>query len=280
MTTETMSDLRSCGIIEAAPEGDGTPLRGLTHSSDQSREGLAVDATHTCRGCGKEIARRPNWSEEIYAKRLYCDLDCKAQARPSVTRDYTITDIGCWEWLGYIDRNGYGKAYDPDMPKRSRVDWAHRVSYRRHRGHIPEGFELDHVCQNTRCINPDHLDAVTRAEHIRRTVERAGGFDRQLEAARLREMGLTYKEIADGLGMAARTSSHMAVKKAIENGLVDPDSLPSIHRLTEEQYEDIRDLYMLGIPQRELAAWYRIDSSQVSRIVNGKTSGHSQAGAT
>ena len=45
---------------------------------------------------------------------------------------------------------------------------AHRVYYERHVGPVPEGLELDHLCRNPGCVNPEHLEPVTHAENIRR----------------------------------------------------------------------------------------------------------------
>lgn len=270
----TTNESRKGGTIETAPEGGATPVRGLTHSSDESREGLPVDATRVCEACNRVIPRKSKWSSTYYQSRRWCNKACKDAARPSIIDDYTVNDDGCWVWQGPIDRNGYGKAYDGSRPPGKRVDWAHRVSYRRHRGEIPDGTELDHTCQNTRCVNPEHLDPITRAEHVRRTVERAGGLDRQRQAAHLREKGLTYAEIAEAFGLLGRSSGQGLVKRAIKNGLVDPSAVPPVQRLTESQREDIRDLYALGIPQPEIARWYRVDDSQISRIVNGRNNGH------
>jgi hypothetical protein len=50
---------------------------------------------------------------------------------------------------------------------------AHRVSFETFKGPIPEGLEVDHTCVNSLCINPEHLDAVTSTENIRRRDERA-----------------------------------------------------------------------------------------------------------
>lgn len=44
---------------------------------------------------------------------------------------------------------------------------AHRFSYEAHKGPIPEGLEIDHVCRNRSCVNPEHLRAVTRRENMR-----------------------------------------------------------------------------------------------------------------
>jgi len=38
------------------------------------------------------------------------------------------------------------------------------------KGPIPPGFEPDHLCRNRRCINPAHLEPVTRRENLRRGI--------------------------------------------------------------------------------------------------------------
>jgi len=247
---------------------------GLTHSLDNGKEGLDMKSTRICCGCGSPIPRKPNWSFAHYETRKFCDRECQGIGRPQITDDYAVTDSGCWEWQGAVDRNGYGKAYDPEMPAGRRVDWAHRVSYRRNVGDIPDGLDLDHLCQNTVCINPEHLEPVTRAEHARRTFQRLGKDGIHDRAGSMRRLGLTFTEIAEALGLSARGSAADAVKAAIRKGLVNPDDLPTPNRLDEQDYADIRTLYAIGVPQIEIAAWYRIDSSQVSRICSGQRSGH------
>lgn len=72
----------------------------------------------------------------------------------------------CWEWLASRDRHGYGKF----KPVSRTWTLAHRASYRLHVGPIPDGLVLDHLCRNTSCVNPGHLEAVTQVENMRRGV--------------------------------------------------------------------------------------------------------------
>lgn len=70
----------------------------------------------------------------------------------------------CWVWTGSISIRGYGKCHS----RTRNTTYAHRLVYMELVGPIPEGLELDHLCRNTRCVNPDHLEPVTRLENMRR----------------------------------------------------------------------------------------------------------------
>ena len=71
---------------------------------------------------------------------------------------------GCWLWLGAVNSNGYGHML---MQGRRFID-AHRMSYVLHKGTIPAGLTLDHLCRIPFCVNPDHLEAVSYSENCRR----------------------------------------------------------------------------------------------------------------
>jgi hypothetical protein len=73
---------------------------------------------------------------------------------------------GCWLWDGAMIPNGYG-TFTPHTKVKV---LAHRFSYERKYGLIPEGKQLDHLCRIRLCVNPDHLEVVTNAENQRRGV--------------------------------------------------------------------------------------------------------------
>jgi hypothetical protein len=70
---------------------------------------------------------------------------------------------GCWEWA-HVGSNTYGTAFQDD----DKAWLPHRWSYSFLRAEIPEGLELDHLCRNRVCVNPWHLEPVTRRVNMRR----------------------------------------------------------------------------------------------------------------
>lgn len=71
-------------------------------------------------------------------------------------------DTGCWIWQGAVAPNGYGRCGVPGE-KPHRTTAAHRYYYERIHGPVPRSLDLDHLCRNRRCVNPAHMEPVTRA---------------------------------------------------------------------------------------------------------------------
>ena len=80
----------------------------------------------------------------------------------------------CWIWIGALNNEGYGTFGTERISKgRMRVEPAHRVAWKLLAGPIPDGMVLDHDnqqfgCGNSACVNPDHLQLVTRGVNKQR----------------------------------------------------------------------------------------------------------------
>lgn len=74
----------------------------------------------------------------------------------------------CWNWTGARTSGGYGNF--SIVAVRKNQDWivAHRYAYQQLIGPVPDGMDLDHLCRNRRCVNPAHLEAVSRRENLLR----------------------------------------------------------------------------------------------------------------
>lgn len=82
----------------------------------------------------------------------------------------------CWVWTATLSR-GYGWFYlgDEQGDRVSKGMGAHRWLYLRTIGPIPEGLDLDHLCRNPPCVNPSHMEPVTRKENLARGTVGMGG---------------------------------------------------------------------------------------------------------
>lgn len=72
----------------------------------------------------------------------------------------------CWLWTGPVS-SGYGKIGAPGGRGAGTLG-AHVVSYELAYGSVPVGRVVDHLCENTLCVNPAHLEAVTQQVNCER----------------------------------------------------------------------------------------------------------------
>ena len=71
-------------------------------------------------------------------------------------------ETGCWEWQADKDKDGYGM-FGLKFGRR-----AHRISLLIHGIKLIDGLQIDHLCKNKSCVNPEHLEQVTNLENIKR----------------------------------------------------------------------------------------------------------------
>ena len=114
----------------------------------------------------------------------------------------------CWNWRPGSERYGRLKR----TGSRQNV-LAHRLSWEMHNGEIPEGLEVGHRCDNTRCVNPDHLFLCTHAENMAdmankgraRPGQHPGPKFNRDEIKAYKQQGVLSRDIALFMGCSLRT---------------------------------------------------------------------------
>lgn len=147
-----------------------------------------------CITCGGPVERRSGEFASRYARRKTCSVECwRHVPRMAWLPYYAVTSAGhdtpCWIWQRGIGRDGYG---------RTGASLAHRVYYEQANGPVPAGLELDHLCRNRACVNPAHLEPVTRAVNVRR------GAVVKLTPAQVLEIRSVPVDEASAAALAAR----------------------------------------------------------------------------
>lgn len=115
--------------------------------------------------CGKiTIVQQPHISNG-HTKSCGCIRRAKPLSIriPEIMQRVFKRSNGCWIWMGALTDMGYGH-----VSVGNEVRYVHIILWEHANGPVPEGLELDHLCQNPPCCNPEHLEPVTHRENLAR----------------------------------------------------------------------------------------------------------------
>lgn len=132
------------------------PLRCLISAKITLFSGKSPDVAVTTRGATQE-------DESPMRRKVITSRIRTRDQRVAAFESKVDRSKPCWVWTGWCDPNGYGQFFDG-----ARVVGAHRFAYELWVGPIPAELVLDHLCRNPSCVNPAHLEAVTRSENALR----------------------------------------------------------------------------------------------------------------
>lgn len=129
---------------------------------------------------------------ESFIERFWNQVDKSGDLRSEVGKEKE-----CWEWVGSMGSNGYGRIGASGFSgaigvnKRGAYIEAHRGAYILANGPIPDGLVVRHKCDNRLCVRPAHLELGTHKDNKLDCMER-GRISSTLTANQVREIRLSY----------------------------------------------------------------------------------------
>jgi HNH endonuclease len=131
----------------------------------------------TCDYCRLKLVRRQNEELARWKRRMFCNRTCSDLGRYQKAEAGAIERFmkfvipepmsGCWLWLGNLTRGNYGRFRFHTKEVR-----ASRASYEFFKGNIPADLLVRHRCDNSYCVNPDHLEIGTHQDNYDDMVRR------------------------------------------------------------------------------------------------------------
>lgn len=126
---------------------------------------------------------------------------------------YEVREAGhstpCWLWTGVVNSfNGYG--YYSSGSRGVSLHRAHKAVYEARIGPVPDGLELDHLCRNKTCVNPEHLEPVTHTENIRRRCNTKLSVEKARQIKALLAEGSQQESLAARFGVSRTVISNIS----------------------------------------------------------------------
>lgn len=152
-------------------------LEAVTHKNNCQWDERAKDSPNATRTYliqpttnSEPVGWKEKWLAERESKRLAKNAKIPGKPfRPLLDRFAEMIQLNlgteCWEWLGVLDKGGYGQIKERLSANVKRKLLAHRASYELFVGDITDDLTVDHRCRNAKCVNPYHLRLMTRSQN-------------------------------------------------------------------------------------------------------------------
>jgi len=222
--------MKSCGCYRPFKDLSGKTFNFLTVVSEFSNEKGKRFWNCICK-CGTEKIVAGESLTRNLTKSCGCWVKDKKIDRQNKAKDIFMKKTlkisnGCWEWTGSKDKDGYGLTSIYTYPDQR----SHRSSFILFKESIPNGLCICHTCDNSSCVNPEHLYAGTVKQNTHDAIERG-----------LFPIGPNPKKALNG------EKNHKA-------------------KLDNEKVKYIRFLFDSGFKVSEMASFFNINKTQIQRI--------------
>lgn len=175
---------------------------------------IAPNPSGLCQcGCGEKtrLADRTymkrGWVKDKPVKYIHGHNGYKSLAKYAIN-----PETQCWEWQRSRQPGSYGL-----LPLGDTTVYAHRHFFEQKYGLLPEGYQVDHLCRNRACVNPEHMEAVTNSQNSQR------GSNAKLtpeDVQTIRKMagkGILQRPIASQFGIAQTHVSRIVTRRCWAN---------------------------------------------------------------
>jgi hypothetical protein len=262
------------------------------------------DTNVACENCGKMFLIKKN-----YETRRFCNKKCfyewnsknmKAfnesrfqwkrateeeilERRKINFESKVIKKDGCWDWVGVVDKDGYGlfpSGYHRTMR-------ANRFSFLMHYGDLPKNILVCHHCDNPRCTNPEHLFLGTAkinsmdAKNKKRTTLGSKNAQTKLtenDVLEIRRLLTTYiqsKEICLKYDISSTTLNNIKTGKSWKHIPVNSNLIVDRRfKLNDEAVFYIKKALNIGISISRIAKDFNVSIGCITNIKFNKTWKH------
>lgn len=159
----------------------------------------------------------------------------------------------CWEWLGRLSYKGYGR-----ITWYGKEETTNRVSWKIHKGPIPDGLHVLHKCDNPPCVNPNHLFLGTNDDNVKDKMEK--GRHKSISGEEHYSKKFPEK-LARGVNHGKRKHPE-SVRRHEEHPMA---------KLTFEKAEEIRRYYTENdVTQMNVADLFNVGRTTVQQVIYNK----------